>query len=109
MKAVLSRNRRSNAWLFVAISSVLLVLFVMNGILFDGGTNVHALNAQTFGLVMSFLFAAGALGAAIAANASAYLNPASSMAARVLTPPLILAVSVIVLPFFITVGLSMVG
>lgn len=100
---------KSRAWWFIAAATTLLILFVVNGMVFDGGTSVRSLNASTFGIILSFLFAAGALGSAIAANASAYLNPSSDSATKVLSPPLILAVFALVLPFFITVGLSMVG
>lgn len=100
---------KSRAWWFIAAAAILLILFVINGMLFDGGTNVRSLNASTFGIILSFLFAAGALGSAIAANASAYLNNSSDPATKVLSPPLILAVFALVLPFFIAVGLSMVG
>ena len=98
---------KSRAWWFIGAAVILLVLFVINGMVFDGGTDVKALNASTFGIVLSFLFAAGALGSAIAANASAYLNPSSAAVTKVLSPPLILAVSLLVLPFFVALGLSM--
>lgn len=101
--------KASKAWWFIVAATTLLLLFVINGMMFDGGSTVKALSAGTFGIVLSFLFAAGALGSAIAANASAYLNPNSTVAARAVSPPLIIAVFILVLPFFITVGLSMVN
>lgn len=101
--------RVSRAWWFIMAAAVSLLLFVVNGMIFDGGSNVKMLNSGTFGVILSFVFAAGALGSAIAANASAYLNPHSPLAARAIGPPLIIAVFVLVLPFFITVGLSMAG
>lgn len=90
-------------------ATVSLALFVINGMLFEGGTSVRGLNAGTIGILVSFLLAAGALGCAIAANASAYLNPSSDTATKILSPPLILAVALLVLPFFIALGLSMAG
>ena len=100
---------KSKVWWFIGAAAILLVLFVVNGMVFEGGSNVKTLSAGTFGIVLSFLFAAGALGGAIAANASAYLNKASDSTAKLVSPPLMIAVFVLVLPFFVSVGLSMVG
>lgn len=100
--------RKSKAWWFIVATAILLLLFVLNGMMFDGGTNIRSFNANTAGIILSFILAAGALGSAIAANASAYLNPSSTVATRVISPPLVFAVFLLVLPFFIVLGISMV-
>lgn len=101
--------RKSRAWSFIAIAFVLLALFIINGLVLVDQSDAKSVPGTPPNTIISFLLACAALLFAIAANASAYLNPRSTMAMKIASPVTFLLVAVLVIPFFISLGVMMIS
>ena len=104
-----SHLTKSKAWLFIAAALILLVLFVINGTLLIDQSGTKSVASAPPNAPASFLLACAALLAAIAANASSYLNPTSTLPMKVASPITMLLVAAFVIPFFIALGVTMVA
>lgn len=100
--------KKSWAWELIGASLLALVLLVITGISLVGDATVESTNPVPIGVGLSFVLAALALGTAVGANASAYLNQASSFVARIVSPMVLALVLIITLPYFISLGLTIV-
>ena len=102
------RPTQSKGWWFIVATVVVLLLFIGNGLLVVSDST-DSTNPLTFNSLISFALAAAALGLGIGSNASAYLNPASTMAMKVVSPIVLVIVFVAVVPFFMSLGTSVIN
>lgn len=101
--------KKSKAWWFIAAALVALLLFVFMSTTVIGQSEAKALDPVPANVLLPFFIACIALAMAIGANVSAYLNPRSSLPARILSPIVIALVFIIVIPFFVSIGLTVVS
>lgn len=99
--------KKSKAWVFIALTAVLLIVFVLNATTIVGNADVAAADPAPLNVPVAFAFACLALASAIAANVSAFLNPRSTLTMKIVSLFVIVLVAVIVIPFFVTLGLNM--
>lgn len=109
MEQVPKRPSRSRAWWFIAATAVLLVLFVVDALYLHGGTVTRSATTAPGITWASFVIACAALGTAIASNAAAYLNPLSSLTVKIISPFVMVMVVVVIAPFFVSLGLTMIS
>lgn len=102
------RPTKTKGWWFIAATIVLLILFAVNGLLVISDSS-DATNPLTLNTLISFALAAAALSTGIGANASAYLNPASTSLMKVVSPVVLLIVFIAVAPFFMSLGASVIN
>lgn len=100
--------KKSWAWPLISTSLIALVLLVITGMSLMSDHSVESTNPVPIGVMASFALAALALGTAVGANASAFLNEASSFTSRIVGPMVLALVLVIVMPYFISLGLTIV-
>lgn len=95
--------KHSRAWWFVAVSALSLLVFALTGLVASGDSSslTNFLNPLT---LVSFVSAAIALGTAIGANVSAYINPASTLAMKVAGPIVLVVVFFTLSPFLVALG-----
>lgn len=105
---MVTRPTQSKGWWFIFATVVLLLLFIGNGLLVVSDP-ADSTNPLTFNSLISFVLAAAALGLGIGSNASAYLNPASTVAMKMVSPIVLAIVFVVVVPFFMSLGASVIN
>ena len=100
-------SHKSKAWIFIATALFSLLLFLLNGITIvssNGSESPSSLNT-----LLAFILACTTLGAAIGSNVSAYLNPESPFATRILSPLVFFVAALLIIPSLATLGLSVIG
>jgi hypothetical protein len=103
-----STQHASRVRLLLVISFASLIAFGVNAWIIGSNGGVYSASPLPLTALLSYFLAAAALGTAIAANASAYLNHASPHVTKIIAPLMLLLVFAAILPFFISLGSTIV-